>query len=89
MIGLLGFSETPNSIHPRSPAGLKADPSLHSIAAKIDAGLTSPGDYEDEVASLSSKVAVEYERLNQRLSEMAGVFREAASSLRSAVRFAR
>lgn len=61
----------------------------HSIAAEVDAGLTSPGDYEDEIASLSSKVAVEYERLNQRLTQMAGVFREAASSLRSAVRFAR
>jgi hypothetical protein len=61
----------------------------HSIAAKMDAGLTSPGDYEDEIASLSSKVAVEYERLNQRLTEMAEVFREAASTLRSALRFTR
>ena len=62
---------------------------FHSIAAKIDDGLTAPGDYGDEIASLSSKVAVEYERLNERLSGMADVFRTAASSLRSAVRFAR
>ena len=61
----------------------------HSIADKIDAGLTTPGDYADEIASLSSKVAVEYERLNERLGEMADVFTDATSSLRAAVRFAR
>jgi hypothetical protein len=62
---------------------------FHSIAAKIDAGLTAPGDFADEIASLSSKVAVEYGRLNERLDQMADVFRRAASLLRSALRFAR
>jgi hypothetical protein len=62
---------------------------FHSIAAKVDAGLTSPGHYADEIASLSSKVGVEYQRLNERLGEMEDVFRRAATLLRSAVRFAR
>jgi hypothetical protein len=30
----------------------------HAIAGKIDAGLTEPADYLDEIASLSSKLAV-------------------------------
>ncbi len=36
----------------------------HAIAGKIDAGLTEPGDYLDEIASLSSKLAVVYEQMN-------------------------
>ena len=61
----------------------------HSIAGKIDAGLTSPADYAAEIASLSAKVAPVYARLNDRLRTMAAVFDASTGDLRGAVRVAR
>jgi Peptidase family M28/PA domain len=61
---------------------------FHSISAKIDAGLTDPADYADEIASLRSKQRPVYRELNRRLARMARVFEGAARGLRKAVRHA-
>jgi hypothetical protein len=60
----------------------------HSIAAKIDGGLTAPSDYTDEISSLGSKMAPVYARLNERLRWMATVFDSSTRDLRSALRSA-
>ena len=56
----------------------------HSIAAKIDAGLSSPGDYADEIASIGAKLTPVYERMNARLRAMAEVFDASAADLEAA-----
>jgi len=53
----------------------------HSILAKTDAGLTDPADYADEIASLKTKLAPVYERMNARLVSMTGSFQRAAAAL--------
>ncbi len=56
----------------------------HSIDAKIEAGLTDPADYADEIASLRAKSRPVYRELNRRLRRMARVFDKAARELRKA-----
>ena len=53
----------------------------HSILAKIDAGLSDPADYADEIASLQAKLGPVYERLNGRLGTMTDSFQRAAAAL--------
>lgn len=60
----------------------------HAIAGKIDAGLTEPGDDADEIASLSSKLAVVYEQMNARLRTMRRVSESSAEDLATARGFA-
>ncbi len=60
----------------------------HSIAAKIGAGLTSPSDYADEIASLRSKIRPVYRELNRRLWRMKRTFEQSARELRKATRAA-
>ncbi len=53
----------------------------HSILAKVNAGLTDPSDYADEIASIEGKLAVVYERLNARLVSMTDTFQRAARAI--------
>ncbi len=61
----------------------------HSIAAKIESGLTDPTDYSDEVEALRVKLRPVYRELNRRLHRMAKVFDQAARGLRKASHHAR
>ncbi len=58
----------------------------HSVAAKVGAGLTDPSDYAAEVAAIEGKLGPVYERLNERLGDMADVFERAARLLERAAR---
>lgn len=60
----------------------------HSIASKIESGLTAPADYADEIASLRAKSRPVYRELNRRIGRMARVFDKAARGLRKAARHA-
>ncbi len=60
----------------------------HAIGAKIADGKTDPADFADEIASIGIKLGVTYDRMNERLAMMAGVFGRAAADLRDARRFA-
>ena len=57
----------------------------HSITDKLDLGLTDPGDYAAEIASLRAKLAPVYERLNERLVSMRESFDSASLLLERAV----
>ncbi len=61
----------------------------HAIAAKIEAGLTAPGDFAGEVAAVRRKLRPVYAELNRRLRWMAKVFDRSAVDLASAARHAR
>jgi len=60
----------------------------HSIGEKIDGGLTNPADYVQEIDSIGRKLGQSYQRMNERLEDMAGTFTGAARELGTATRMA-
>jgi hypothetical protein len=58
----------------------------HSILAKTEAGFSDPVEYAAEIASLSAKLAPQYERMNARLVSMADSFERATQALSASTR---
>lgn len=59
-----------------------------ALARGVDAGMTDPGDYGPEIASIGTKLDPAYDQLNHRLRAIAGVLRTAAAELHLARRLA-
>lgn len=61
---------------------------FHAIDGRVNDGLTSPADHADTRASLATKVAPVYDRLNTRMTTMAESFDRATAHLRKALHHA-